>query len=493
MGDHLDLPSHNREQAERATAVQWREVALGDVCTKIGSGATPRGGKEAYVQDGSYALVRSQNVHNAGFSRDGLAFITDEQAQALQNVEVFPGDVLLNITGDSVARVCHVDPAVLPARVNQHVAIIRTDPRKLDARYLRYYLVAPQVQSMLLSWAGSGGTRNALTKRMIESFEVRAPAAVAEQRDIAHILGTLDDKIELNRRMNQTLEEMARALFKSWFVDFDPVRAKAALKQHALRHHDTLDVEPIYNGDAPAGEWTIERARAYLSNMDSEIADLFPDRLTESALGEIPEGWAVTALGELAQVIKGRSYRSADLGDSNVALVTLKSIKRGGGYSPDGLKSYTGRYHSRQVVKAGDVIVAQTDVTQAAEVIGRAAVVCNSPDYNTLVVSLDLLVIRPDPPLMTAYVYRMLQGHAFLHHALARVNGTTVLHMERDAVPEFEFPLPPRLVIDRFTRAMLSLHSVSDNNIRGSDNLIRQRDVLLPKLIAGEVRMTDPS
>ena len=148
-----------QEQAKVAAAGEWREVTLGSVCTKIGSGATPRGGKEAYVQDGPYALIRSQNVYNSGFRHDGLALITDEQAEALQNVEVFPGDVLPNITGDSVARVCQVDPTVLPSRVNQHVAIIRTDPRKLDARYLRYYLVAPEVQQMLLSWAGSGGTR----------------------------------------------------------------------------------------------------------------------------------------------------------------------------------------------------------------------------------------------------------------------------------------------------------------------------------------------
>ena len=256
-------------------------------------------------------------MYNTGFARDGLAFISDEQAEGLRNVEVFPGDVLLNITGDSVARVCQVDPMVLPSRVNQHVAIVRTDPDKLDAAYLRYYLASPEVQAILLSWAGSGGTRNALTKQMIESFVVQAPADLAEQRAIAHVLGTLDDKIELNRRMNETLEAMARALFKSWFVDFEPVRAKME------------------------GRW---RRGQSLPGIAAELYDLFPGRLVASELGEIPEGWEVKALGESAKVVKGRSYRSADLRDSNVALVTLKSVKRGGGYSPDGLKPYTGDY-----------------------------------------------------------------------------------------------------------------------------------------------------
>ena len=228
------------EKDESDSAINgWVSLRLGDVCTKIGSGATPRGGKEVYPKDGPCSLIRSQNVYNNRFSHDGLAFITEEQATELNNVEVFPDDVLLNIAGDSVARACQVAPDVLPARVNQHVVIIRPDASKLSARFLRYFLVCPKTQAMLLSWAGSGGTRNALTKRMIESLDVYAPADVAEQRAIAHILGTLDDKIELNRRMNETLEAMARALFKSWFVDFDPVRAKAALRNHAALEEES--------------------------------------------------------------------------------------------------------------------------------------------------------------------------------------------------------------------------------------------------------------
>ena len=241
------VPESFREQieAEHAVLVEkdksalagdgWVSLRLGDVCTKIGSGATPRGGKEVYLKDGPFSLIRSQNVHNNRFSHDGLAFITEKQAAELNNVEVFPDDVLLNITGDSVARACQVAPDVLPARVNQHVAIIRPDASKLSARFLHYFLVCPATQTMLLSWAGSGGTRNALTKGMIESLDVYAPANVEEQRAIAHILGTLDDKIELNQRMNEALEAVARALFRSWFVDFDPVRAKAALRNHAAQ------------------------------------------------------------------------------------------------------------------------------------------------------------------------------------------------------------------------------------------------------------------
>ncbi len=146
---------------------------------------------------------------------------------------------------------------------------------------------------------------------MIESFEVRAPPDLAEQRAIAHVLRTLDDTIELNRRMNETLEQMARALFKSWFVDFDPVRAKAALKQHAAQARESIegDVDPSAQGrHAPlADEWTVDRARDYLAGMDPQIADLFPDRLVDSELGEIPEPSEVKLLGEAFRITMGQS------------------------------------------------------------------------------------------------------------------------------------------------------------------------------------------
>ena len=114
-------------------------VKLRDICEKIGSGATPRGGKEAYCQEG-ISLVRSQNVLDFSFSRHGLAYINDEQAEKLSNVEVHAGDVLLNITGDSVARACVMEDEYLPARVNQHVAIIRGNKHKVLNNYIMYFL-----------------------------------------------------------------------------------------------------------------------------------------------------------------------------------------------------------------------------------------------------------------------------------------------------------------------------------------------------------------
>jgi len=248
---------------------EWATKRLGDCCEKIGSGATPKGGKEAYLDFGPVHLIRSQNVHNDGFSPSGLAYINEEQAQKLDNVKVESGDVLLNITGDSVARVCQALNRFLPARVNQHVAIIRPISSVFDARYLRYFFASPAQQNFMLGLAAVGATRNALTKGMIESFEVPCPP-LAVQQGIADVLASLDDRITLLRETNTTLEAIAQALFKSWFVDFDPVHSKM-------------------QGRAPEG-------------MDEATAALFPDSFEESELGPVPKGWRNVSLKEVVSI-----------------------------------------------------------------------------------------------------------------------------------------------------------------------------------------------
>lgn len=190
-------------------------VKLADICQKIGSGATPRGGKEAYRAEG-IALVRSQNVLDFSFSSDGLAYINDEQADKLRNVELQSGDVLLNITGDSVARACLMDDDYLPGRVNQHVAIIRVDESKAVNSYLLYYL--QWRKSHLLQLASAGATRNALTKGMIEQLEIDLPS-LDEQRKVVGILGSIQNKIKLNHEINDNLEQQAQAIFKEWFIE----------------------------------------------------------------------------------------------------------------------------------------------------------------------------------------------------------------------------------------------------------------------------------
>ena len=191
-------------------------IKLSSVTTKVGSGATPRGGKNAY-KDSGIPLIRSQNVLDLSFNYD-TAFIDDDQAEKLSNVIVEKDDVLLNITGDSVARVCIVPDDILPARVNQHVALIRVDPAAYDANYLLYYLQA--IKPHLLSISEIGGTRRAITKGMIEELDL-PDVELSKQQAVAHTLSLLDQKINLLHRQNQTLEALGAAVFREWFSKND--------------------------------------------------------------------------------------------------------------------------------------------------------------------------------------------------------------------------------------------------------------------------------
>jgi type I restriction enzyme S subunit len=195
-------------------------------------------------------------------------------------------------------------------------------------------------------------------------------------------------------------------------------------------------------------------------------------------------------LGNYVEVVKGKSYKSDELADSTSALVTLKSIRRGGGYSPGGLKPFTGDYKSEQVVGPGDIVVAQTDLTQAADVIGKPAIVPARTPYDVLVASLDLAILRPlGDRISRLFVYYLLRSEAFQRHAYAYSNGSTVLHLANDAIPEFAFEVPEPPALASFDRLAEPLFAAAEALAGESETLAVIRDTLLPKLVSGAIRL----
>ncbi|ALV90961.1 MULTISPECIES: restriction endonuclease subunit S [Pantoea] len=472
-------------------SANWPFVRLGDYCLKIGSGATPKGGKSVYLDAGQIALIRSQNVYNDTFKPDGLAYITLDAANKLKNVEVQLGDILLNITGDSVARLCLAPDEYLPARVNQHVAIIRPDPDEFDSRFLRYFLTSPEQQELLLAIASAGATRNALTKSHIESLEVCKPE-LAVQTWIAIQLESFDKKIQLNHQINQSLEQMAQALFKSWFVDFEPVKAKMAVLEAGGSQEDaTFAAMTAISGKDADALALFEREHPEQHVELKATAELFPSAMQDSELGEIPAGWTTPAIQDVASTVKGKSYKSTELDSSKTALVTLKSFNRGGGYRLDGLKEYTGKYKPDQEVFAGDLIIAYTDVTQAADVIGKPAMVISDTRYKHLVISLDVAVVRPFNDNLKYYLYGVARTEQFQNHTNSHSTGTTVLHLSKNAVPNYKFILANEEWVDIYAKHVKSIFSKINITIEESNFLSELRDTLLPKLLSGEITLPD--
>ena len=318
-----------------------------------------------------------------------------------------------------------------------------------DYDYNFIYYKLKSIYSHLKLLATSGSTMPIVNKSEFENISLSLPNNSEEQKSIAKILSDLDSKIELLQKQNKTLEAIAQAIFKHWFVDF---------------------------------EFPNEEGKPYKSSGGEMV---FNEELGK----EIPKGWEVKNLGEFLNVIKGCSYKSEDLKESDKALITLKSINRDGGFNQKGYKEYVGDYKEEQIVKDGDIVVAQTDLTQAAEVIGTPAIVNSLNRYNELIASLDLQILRIKEKLNKGFAYFLLKTAMFHNHALSYTNGTTVLHLNKNAVSDFKFTLPNENILGKFGKIAEQILEKADKNEKEVYISSQIRDSLLPKLMSGEIRV----
>lgn len=243
-----------------------------------------------------------------------------------------------------------------------------------------------------------------------------------------------------------------------------------------------LDVQRAIAATLGALDDKIESNRRAAEALGTLIGALFTQTTSGPAISYAP-------LGEITSVVKGRSYKSAELEESSTALVTLKSIDRNGGYKGDGLKPYTGPYRAEQVVHPGEIVVAQTDLTQGAEVVGRGVRVPQSTKYDTLVASLDLAIVRPERGMPVEYLFGLLSSEAFRQHCRNHVTGTTVLHLAKDAIPTWEAPIVTVAEQVRFAKTARTLLARMDALFEENDRLVALRDSLLPELLSGRIRV----
>ena len=194
----------------------WEKHRLSKLTLKIGSGATPRGGRESYVNEG-IALIRSMNVYDGKFIFKDLAYLTNVQAEKLNNVIVESDDVLLNITGASVSRCCIVPQNILPARVNQHVSIIRCKKHLLSPIFLNQLLITSEFKSLLLKIGeSSGATRQAITKNQIEELYIPLPP-LSLQNEFADFVAQVDKSQLAIQKSLEELETLKKSLMQEYF------------------------------------------------------------------------------------------------------------------------------------------------------------------------------------------------------------------------------------------------------------------------------------
>ncbi len=314
-----------------------------------------------------------------------------------------------------------------------------------DANFA-YYLL----QTLSLNERRAGSGQPLLNQSILSSIEVSVPL-LEEQRAIAHILGTLDDKIELNRKQNETLEAMARALFKAWFVDFEPVRAKLE------------------------GRW--QRGQS-LPGLPAHLYDLFPDRLVESELGEIPEGWRLGSLGEVA-VHPRRSVQPNEIKDETPYIALEHIPKRCIALAEWGVAN--GLESNKYVFKHGEILFGK--LRPYFHKVGVAPVdgVCST----------DIVVIAPKLPIWFGFVLTHASSDAFVEYTDAGSTGTKMPRTSWTEMARYAVVLPHEDVAAAFNQHIQAASEEISAKIHGSKSLAQLRDALLPKLISGELRIPD--
>jgi len=413
----------------------WKEVNLVDCLESL----IDYRGKTPKKSDDGILTLSAKSV-KMGYIDYNQAYYISQETYDKFMVRGFPkiGDVLMTTEAPlgCIAKLDRDDVSVA-----QRLLTLRGKEGILDNDYLLYYLTSRRGQYELNSRA-SGSTVQGIKRSEFEYVNIVLPSTYEEQKEIASVISSFDKKIKLLENQNKTLETMAQTIFKEWFIDFN---------------------YPNFTGDI----------------IDSEV-------------GNIPKGWKVFKLEELVNTINGYSYKGKELVEqSNEALVTLKSFNRNGGFQTRGFKPFSGTPKSQQEVEIGDLVVAHTDLTQDAEVLGNPAFIFEDGGFDKMYITMDLVkVISKIEHIDNAFLYYIMKDRRFKGHCVGYSNGTTVLHLSKKAIPEYKIALPEDLELAKeFSNLVYSFTNKISNNITQIKILSDTKDKILPNLISGKTRV----
>ena len=440
-------------------------------------------------------VIRVSNFTDNSIDIKDVYHIPKERFSEFQKVNLIKDDIVIATVGSwptnpssVVGKTIRVPPEANNTLLNQNAVRIRSLDKD-EQLYFYYVLKDKSFSDYIISTAQGSANQASITLKSILDYDLPNIDSKEKRIKIGKTLATYDEKIQLNTQINQTLEQIAQALFKSWFVDFDPVRAKVqALSDGLNLEQAELAAIQAISGKTPEELTALSQTQPDRYAELAETAKAFPCEMVEVDGVEVPKGWEVKRIDEIANIIKGKSYKSSELEKSKTALVTLKSFNRGGGYRLDGLKEYTGKYKPEQEVFAGELIIAYTDVTQAADVIGKPAMVMSDSNYKHLVISLDVGVVRPFNDVYKHFLYCLAMTDSFQAHTKSFCTGTTVLHLGKDAVPSFEFINPSNELLHVFYKQTSPIFEKINLHIEENKNLEKARDLLLPRLLSGEIK-----
>lgn len=445
---------------------KWKSHRLGDICSLIKRGISPK-----YVEEGGVCVINQKCIRDQRLSfeqsrrnNSKLRKISDERYLRI-------GDMLVNSTGvGTLGRVARVKDLPEPTTVDSHVTILRPASKEIDSDYFSW---AIRYNQPLFERLGEGSTgQTELSRRRVEDVVISAPRNITEQKAIAHILGSLDDKIELNRRMNETLEAMAQALFKSWFVDFDPVidNALAAGNDIPEELKERAEVrEAIGDARKPLPE---------------EIQNLFPSEFEHTEeMGWIPKGWKVSAVESVIEI-----NPTVKLPKNTVApFVDMKALPTTG-YSVGEIieKPYAGGAKFQN----GDVLLAR--ITPCLE-NGKTAIADFLNGDQIGFGSTEFIILRGQGFVGTPFVACLSRNGKFRDHCIQSMVGSSGRQRVQNACfSNFFLSLPKEhdLLKEFNSRTEGSFNKITKHSEQ-SRVLTNLRDTLLPQLLSGEMRIPE--
>jgi type I restriction enzyme, S subunit len=392
-----------------------------------------------YVASG-IPFVSASDLDGRRIDLSGATFISQGAYDRLGNGKIEQGDILFCLRG-SLGKI-GLAKGIQKGAIASSLVIIR--PKQNVSRDFLYYILSGSTGKTIARELDNGSVQGNLSVRELKQVEIDLPS-LQEQKAIAHILGTLDDKIELNRKTNETLEAMAKALFKSWFVDFDPVRAKAEGRP---------------------------------TELPAEISDLFPDSFEDSELGEIPSGWEVKALDEIAHFLNGLALQKfpPEDGAATLPVIKIAQLKKGDSTGADRCSTAV---PSDYVVRDGDVLFSWS---------GSLAVDIWCGGDGALNQHLFKVTSKTYGKW---FFYQWVKHHLPVFQEIAQGKATTMGHIQRHHLSGAKVLIPPPSLLAAMDSAFTALLDRAFGLRRQSKDLGSIRDTLLPKLISGEIRIPD--
>ena len=486
--DYVVLVENEKKEVRK----DWKNVTLGDYIEINKDTYSPKDAWQqiTYLDTGNISKNRISEIQNLVVGRDKIPTRARRKVRA--------GDIVYSTVRPNQRHYGLLNKPPENLLVSTGFAVIRGKKGRARTDFIYWFLAQDHIVERLHTIAEhSTSAYPSIRPKDIEALTLNLPP-LSEQRTIAQILGKLDDKIELNQRMNKSLEAMAQALFKSWFVNFDPVHAKATLKKNARQHSAVPDYPPvtIRNGtNSPEStregddltqqrtNWTIERARTYLEKMDPTIAALFPDSFIDSQFGKIPKGWETKTLGALAKHHK----ESISPSSNPSTLFEHHSIPA---FDKDAQPTveFGGSIKSNKtLVPEGAILLSKLNPN-----ISRVWIP-NKPCNAAQVASTEFLAYIPRGGAGRGLLFCLFKSPRFRQKLQSMVTGTSKSHQRvphADLLTQKVLPGTHR-VFEKFELMVAPSLKTCLANRTELRNLQNLRDTLLPELISGALGVED--